>query len=1094
MAHMTTACLVRTSAGRGHLTMRGREVGHLRRQTIARRQPARVSTRDPSVAHTPPLHAVLDLQRRVGNATVTLILQRDGEGSQRQVKDPGPTIEAFTAANPGIVAALSGEQLRIWHQVVAGWAANRQVDEALRRHEKGWRATSMEGPTSTLPIASSDYLRAHERIESRRKWVDEQASRATLDPKAILSADINAAQQWNVAAENRYRTWAVEHFGSKPLVAELTTKREIVSALEESQTAGLASGIPHVNVLWGGQRIRHTKGIVGWDDLQSITEFRDVYRKTVIDSPEIQALRDGIRDIASHITTMETEHEARSEANRGEPGDSGGLKQVVRGGVRRVSESLGAPSAIEVTVARLRVQQHPNDTDALANLAEVEGRTQNYPKRYDDKGGPGIWHDPDLQLSAARRFLKEGKFELAVAALTQCEHSTAIATAKFAGYERRVMKGASTAVTWLERAKTAGKIASAFTGTGGVVRAAIGAAGYTFAQEGSQQVVAHWMDESNKIDLAGLVQQSAIEGLATLLGGVTQGAFVKALENRYLGRLIKSGLSESTARGALGLAGATTASFYNVPAQIVLKNIIAGEAIPTSLGEVADMITGEVALAPVMELAGRYVHAESTPGEPKPGTHGEKEIAPPQELVEALSRPVAHEEASTATAGRPAQAGPGGRPVATGTMGPPSPGTAREVHTVGPSADGIRLIRETEAGDLVVCQRCARISDEYKPEMKRDETLRDREAAVKQIPPGSNHDAAALRLEAELFQQRQSQLAKLSEATLKKRIGTVDAPKDVTALAELTRRFEERPRRDLVEMMRRDSKFNGPIAAEVLARGKGRPGTHAEYEAYMNQGGSLDLLRDAARFDEAAMYELVGRYRQLPPAELERLRAAGDPIADQISTQPDRGPRMDPAADARLAEAMWERRRTAIEQAEAQATAAQGVRARQRADRAVAQATHEGTIGTMETDIPGIAQIEVRGSPHAPQGTDPAPSADRRYQPPPGEEGTPLPESAHHHAEDKLVNLLDGRIRDLNLTQRDLAGRTVRISVDQGVCQTCAAGVAGGRQGVLLRFSGDHPGLRIEVTDVQTGTFSVYEGGVRTVHHERTPTYAEPRH
>ena len=109
-----------------------------------------------------------------------------------------------------------------------------------------------------------------------------------------------------------------------------------------------------------------------------------------------------------------------------------------------------------------------------------------------------------------------------------------------------------------------------------------------------------------------------------------------------------------------------------------------------------------------------------------------------------------------------------------------------------------------------------------------------------------------------------------------------------------------------------DSKFNGPIAAEVLARGKGRPGTHAEYEAYMDQGGSLDVLQDAARFDEAAMYELIGRYRRLPQAELEQPRAAGDPIADQISTQPDRGPQMDPAADARLAEAMWERRRTAI--------------------------------------------------------------------------------------------------------------------------------------------------------------------------------------
>jgi hypothetical protein len=39
---------------------------------------------------------------------------------------------------------------------------------------------------------------------------------------------------------------------------------------------------------------------------------------------------------------------------------------------------------------------------------------------------------------------------------------------------------------------------------------------------------------------------------------------------------------------------------------------------------------------------------------------------------------------------------------------------------------------------------------------------------------------------------RCAQLAKVSEATLKKRTGSVDSPNDVTALAELTRRFEER--------------------------------------------------------------------------------------------------------------------------------------------------------------------------------------------------------------------------------------------------------------------------------------------------------------
>ena len=1047
-----------------------------------------------SCTGAPPLHQVLALQRTIGNSAVAVMLQRDSNTEGKDDKAAAsPRFDAFVAANPAIVAAMSREQLMTWHRVIEGWQANRTVDEALARHEKRERSKLLD-PNSTMPIRSSDYLHAHERIEARRTWVDEVASRATLDHSAILGADVTAPQQWNVAAEHRYRSWAVEHFASKPLVAELTSKREIVSALEESQTPGLASGIPHVNLLWGGARIRHTKGIVSWDNLQWITEFSNAYRATVTDSPEMQALRAGIKEISSHITTMQIEHRGRSDANRGERGD-GFLKRMVRGTVRHTSEALGAPSAIEIAVARLRVQQQPNNLDAQANLAEVEGRTQNYPKLLDDEKGNGIWHDPELQLSAAGRFLQEGKFELAVAALTQCEHSTAIATAKFAGYERRVMKGASTAVKWLERAKTAGKIASAFTGTGGVVRAAFGAAGYTFAQEGSQQVVAHWMDPSNKIDLKGLVQQSAIDGLVTLFGGLTQGAFVNALESRYLTRLINSGkMSETTARGVIGIAGATTASFYNAPAQIVLDNIISGKALPSSLNEVCDMIAGEVAMAPAMELAGRYVHAKSAPGEPASARPGEAEMAPPKELVDALTRPVAHEEGASSTTRGQAAGEPGGvgtpHPAAAGSAATGRSGAA-EIHTIGPTADGRRVIRETEVGELVVCQRCAKINDEYKPEMKRDQTLRDREAAVKEIPPGPDHDAAARRLEAELFRERQAQLAKLSEVTLKKRIGSIESPKDVTALGELTRRFEERPRRELVEMMRRDSKFNGPVAAEVLARGKGKPGSHAEYEAYMRGGGSLDVLRDAARFDPAAMHELVTQYRRLPAPELERLRAAGDSVADQVSTHPTTGPQMDPAADARLAEAMWERRRTAIEQAEAQARGAQGVRTRQQAERAVANATHEGTIGSMETDIPGIAELVVRGSPQAPQGTDPAPADARPYSPP-RDDAKALPASAEHHAEDKFVNHLNAEFGRLGLSEQALIGRTVRISVDQGVCQSCAAGVAGGRPGVLLQFSRDHPGLRIEVTDVATGTFSVFEGGRRTVHNERTPTYAEP--
>jgi Pretoxin HINT domain len=352
---------------------------------------------------------------------------------------------------------------------------------------------------------------------------------------------------------------------------------------------------------------------------------------------------------------------------------------------------------------------------------------------------------------------------------------------------------------------------------------------------------------------------------------------------------------------------------------------------------------------------------------------------------------------------------------------------------------------------------------------------------------------ARLKAEADQFQQRQGELAKYKETALKKLVGDPASPKDPAALAELTRRFEQRSKLDLVQMMRRDSKFNGPIAASVLARGKGVPVSEAGYADFMANGGSIEVLRDAALVDRAALHELITQYRQLPPPELERLRAAGDSIADQVSSEPDRGPRMQADADERMTEAIWERRRTAIEQAEARLAAAVGPRPTRAAERAVAAATHDGTIGAMETDIPGVTELTVRGSPEAPQGADPGPEPNRQYQPPePHDPAKPLPESAHHHAEDRFVNHLAAEFRRLGITQRQLIGRTVRISVDQAVCQTCAAGVAGSRNGVLLQFSADHPGLRIEVADINTGSLSVFERGVRTGHYERVPTYAEP--
>lgn len=540
------------------------------------------------------------------------------------------TMSLFNAAYPGIMSALDYQHRKIWFDIIAGWQANREIDEKLRAMDQKAREEAWSDPSYGTFRLTPQYKARAAAINAHRKFVDEGTSRAPLDPAKILKAEISAPQRWNVDAEHRFRTWAVEYFSARPLEAELSTRHELASTWEKKEHPELEGGF-HANLLWGGSRLWNTGGYIGWDDLMRIPEFHNKYEADVSNGPNIQAIQAAIHELASHITEMKIEHENRSESN------------AEHGVIRHISEALGGPSKTELAILRLRVQLHPDDTDAKADLAEKEAEAGSYPRM---KGPEGIWFEPDTQLVAARRFLKAGEIELAAGAVAECQRATAIATARLAGYERRVMSGAGLAVKWLQRAKTAGKIASAFTGAGGIVRASLTAAGYTFAQEGSQQVVAHWIDPSNKIDIVGLTEEAAVDGLATLFGGLTQGAFTKALSARFEARMVASGLSEATTRTALSAAGATAASFYNVPAKVVLDKIIAGKAMPHSLSDVCDMVVTEAVQSGAMDVVGGYVH---TPGagrgiEPTPGKTG-PEVTPPKELVEAL----AGGEASSAT-------------------------------------------------------------------------------------------------------------------------------------------------------------------------------------------------------------------------------------------------------------------------------------------------------------------------------------------------------------------------------------------------------------------------------------------------------------
>ena len=242
--------------------------------------------------------------------------------------------------------------------------------------------------------------------------------------------------------------------------------------------------------------------------------------------------------------------------------------------------------------------------------------------------------------------------------------------------------------------------------------------------------------------------------------------------------------------------------------------------------------------------------------------------------------------------------------------------------------------------------------------------------------------------------------------------------------------------------------------------------------------------------DRAAVHELITQYRLGAP-ELQRLRVAGDSIADLVSREPGSRPadagrrrRTDDRSDLGAAP---HRHRTG------RGTVGGGRRRMPTgaAERAVAAATHDGTIGAMETDIPGVTELMAadrrrrRRVPTRPRGPSPVSAAG-------------VPGSGEAAARQRSPSR-GGPVRQPSGRRVPAVGVTAAPDRPDGADQ-CRPGRLpdlcgrGGRQPqrVLLQFSAGHPGLRIEVADINTGSLSVFEGGVRTVHHERVPTHAEP--
>jgi hypothetical protein len=1052
---------------------------------------------------------------------------RGGRQLQRQVDERsardqqplptrGPDVRtALQGRYPALLTALTKDQLDHWQRVVDYYTIEREVGR--RRGALGDEFAYY----GTLATQHPDYIKKLRRLNAA---VPEKPSeQLSVNVRSLLSDDVKDEPEWDVKAELAFRQWAVERITKEPL--QLTLRPDPEEALAQHPMPGI---------------VNKTKGFITANDLRN--EYRAEYDAKVVNRPEMVKLRQALAETQEVFDEVVPQHRERSDIN---------AKRIGWGMVRHVSEAIGK-----------------GDTD--------------YPTIH-------IWDKPKALLGQAGPLLAERKFEMAVPVIAMAEQATAECAQRFMSYEERVMTGAGTAVKWLGRMKTAGSIAAGIASGGlGLTGSALVAGGYTLAQEGAGRLSEMHYGQRKHFGVASLIEEAGVSAVMTVLGGALQSRFQAAFKARLdkIPGLAGTKFNELTSSA---LASGTS-SVYNTAAELAIKAVVDGKALPKDANELADMIIDnaidnvlqDVALSGVNKrVATEYEawksgaakpavtvpgEAPTEHGEPRPGGKPGEETAPkrlPEEAVRSLLKEGGgwdrlHAELESGT-GLGANMAPAerqalidrfkaqrtnlarevstvfsGEIVTTGTQlevrftgpagprqvqdarsyldakhpgweqrtgvkleAPPPPREAgvrateaQESHAqmVGPTKDGSGTVKETPAGEILVCHSpCLLMERDFHIEFRLSEDLRGRLAEVKKLPRGPARAEAEIRLEADLKsarEQREKHFEGRSDTRLRELVKDPSNPTDREADAALELRYQkelgDRPISEIVMKVRRNSKWESPYAKRVLEAGRGRRGEVLEYLNVPD----LAVLRDMARYDPEAAHALERRYSELNQQQLEDMAAAGDETAAAALRRPDRGPRMNRDAEARLVEGMWERRRKAIDQAErkeGEAIARNDPRGAAAGKRAGEAASSAGTLGALETDIPGLRERIVRGSPEAPRGKG-AEGGERRFFKPPGDQ----PPQAQFHAEEQLLNALHDRIDNSRLRPDQLDGHTVRIAVDQAVCSTCASGLSGdAHAGTLLQFSQKYPGLRVEITDIRTGDLDVYQGGARIQSHRR---------
>ncbi len=487
------------------------------------------------------------LQAQAGNRAVVLAVQRQpGPGSPRYTKANRPTKGADVRAElraqlPGLLGALSEAQLDHWQQVVDYYAVSRHIDRELGELYADFKSRypGLEPGPQGMYSGFGPYNEAVAKIRAGRLKRPPGGDKLTVDPQFLLADDVRAEPEWDVKAEKAFREWAIAELAKSPPVFDMYPEHddEIIS-----RRTALGSYT--------------TKGVLTLADLRH--QFAAEYAARVTNRPEWLQLRSAFHDTLAAYYDATQVHRERSDINKKNSGWFG--------------------------------------VDIVRNIIEAVGDgDQDYPSIRQ-------WDQPKALIDQAKPLLDAQHFELAVPILAMAELSTAQAADRIFAYDHRVESGAAVAVKWLGRVKTVGSVAAGIAaGPLGITGSALVAGGYTFVQEGAQNVSAMAHDQRTDLGLAGLIKQAGMATVMGLLGGALQARFQAAMSARLAAM---TGSAGGAVRDiATSSAAAMTSSVYTTAVESVLASVVEGKALPANATEFADLIVDKALQAGAMDVA-----------------------------------------------------------------------------------------------------------------------------------------------------------------------------------------------------------------------------------------------------------------------------------------------------------------------------------------------------------------------------------------------------------------------------------------------------------------------------------------------------------